>query len=229
MAGILGSYVNPSRTGVSESVINSGSVLSGALGDSVVYSGNIASGQIGSFHLSSGSVVSGRIASGNLFTLQVASGGFLSGAIGSGIIGWNHLTADIKAGQADMEAGTSVSGFVTPLNTVFHPGVAKSWVNFTANAAGVSGTIAVLSSFGVGSITDAGVGLFTINWSSGFTASGSSAVVGICSNDSVSSRYVQIAGATLLAANSPLSTVVGATGAAVDPTTVCVVAFGDKP
>lgn len=228
MAGNLGNYVCPSRAGVANPVLNSGSVLSGALADNIVYSGNIASGQVGAFHLSSGSVVSGRIASGSLFTLQVASGGFLSGAIGSGVVGWNHLTPNIKATQGETSSGISNSGLTTPFTVGYHRGVAKAWLNMT-----LSGNSLIRNSFNVSSVTDVGIGVFTVNWISGLFSSPNYVCTSLVSNlgtSGTAGAMTSIAeGTAVVATESITFNCFTLAGTLMDTGQVQVSAFGDRP
>lgn len=46
-----------------------------------------------------------------------------------------------------------------------HPGVAKAWVNFNG-----TGTVAINDSYNVTSITDDGVGLYTVNFTTAFSS-----------------------------------------------------------
>lgn len=68
------------------------------------------------------------------------------------------------ATQAQMEADTDLTTIVTPGRVKHAPGVAKAWINFNM------ATAAILASYNIASITENGVGDFTI----GFTVSFSS-------------------------------------------------------
>lgn len=63
------------------------------------------------------------------------------------------------ATQAEVDTGTDTERAVTPQTMRLHPGVARAWVNFNG-----SGTVEIRASHGVSSITDRGVGRYTINW-----------------------------------------------------------------
>lgn len=76
------------------------------------------------------------------------------------------------ATQAEMEAGTSTSKYVTPQGVNWHPGVAKFWVK-----AGVAGN--VLASWNVTSLTDNGTGDITVTIATDFSS------VDYCANVSV--------------------------------------------
>jgi hypothetical protein len=69
------------------------------------------------------------------------------------------------ATQAEMEAASSTSVSVTPGRVQYHPGVAKAVVKFNG-----TGTVAILSSYNVSSITDNGVGDYTVNFTTAFSS-----------------------------------------------------------
>lgn len=71
------------------------------------------------------------------------------------------------ATQAEMEAAVSNAAVVSPLAMKWHPGVAKAWVKFSV----VAGTPVIDRAFNVSSITDNGVGDFTINFATPFSDS----------------------------------------------------------
>ena len=61
--------------------------------------------------------------------------------------------------QADQETATSITKAVTPGTQQYHPSAAKAWVGFDG-----TGTVAIKSSYNVSSITDNGVGDWTVNF-----------------------------------------------------------------
>lgn len=63
------------------------------------------------------------------------------------------------ASQAEQEAGSSTTVYVSPGRQQFHPSAAKAWVNFNG-----TGTVAIRRAYNVTSITDNGVGDYTINF-----------------------------------------------------------------
>lgn len=63
------------------------------------------------------------------------------------------------ATQAQMEAASSTTVALNPNNTKWHPGVAKAWVNFNG-----TGTVAIRVNYNVTSVTDNGVGDYTVNF-----------------------------------------------------------------
>lgn len=70
----------------------------------------------------------------------------------------------VAATQAEMEAASSNTVFTTPGRSQNHPGVAKAWVVFTS-----TGTLAILSSYNISSVTDGGVGNFQLNFTTAFS------------------------------------------------------------
>lgn len=81
-----------------------------------------------------------------------------------------YFTADGRlvagaASQAQMEAASSNTVFVTPSNIKWSPHVAKVWLYFT-NA----GTPTIAASLNVSSLTDDGVGVTGINYTTAFSS-----------------------------------------------------------
>lgn len=72
--------------------------------------------------------------------------------------------SNTSATQADMEAATSNTVFVTPLNFKWSPHSVKVWLYFTN-----SGTPTIAASLNVSSLTDDGVGITTINYTTAFS------------------------------------------------------------
>lgn len=79
-------------------------------------------------------------------------------------VGFTNIAAAAIATQAEMEAETA-SKLVTASLLKNHPGVAKAWVKFNG-----TGTPAISSSNNVTSITDNGVGDYTINFTTPFSS-----------------------------------------------------------
>lgn len=69
------------------------------------------------------------------------------------------------ATQADMETATDLTKIVTPGRMTFHPDMIKVWAKITN-----SGTPTLSQSRGVSSLTDNGVGDFTVNFTTAFSA-----------------------------------------------------------
>lgn len=125
--------------------------------------------------------------------------------------------------QSEMEAASSATLAVTPARAHFHPGVCKAWANFEGDSA----TPTIRASYNLSSITDNGVGDWTLNWTTAF----SSADYSFChwlSNDAVSQRWATGFGLTPLAAGSARLRSADSSGASVDSNVVCAMAFGDQ-
>lgn len=82
--------------------------------------------------------------------------------------GTNWLTDALggaAAIQADVEAVTTNSVSLTPGNAKYHPGVAKAWAHFNG-----TGTPAYVAAYNCSSITDNGVGDWSINFTTSFSS-----------------------------------------------------------
>ena len=77
----------------------------------------------------------------------------------------NDTTAGLieVAVQSEMETGTSTTLAVTPGRQHFHVSAAKAWVSFDPTAS-------ILASYNVTSITDSGLGDFTVNYTTSFSS-----------------------------------------------------------
>lgn len=76
------------------------------------------------------------------------------------------------ATQAEQEAETSVIAPVTPGRQKFHPSAVKGWVKFNG-----TGTVTINGSYNVTSITDNGVGNYTVNFTTAFSDANYSACI----------------------------------------------------
>jgi hypothetical protein len=86
---------------------------------------------------------------------------------------WTTIASGLSAAtQAEMEAASSNTVAATPLNTNWHPGVAKAWINATT-----TGTIN--SSWNIASITDNGVGECTVFIATDFSSVNYVVAIGI--------------------------------------------------
>lgn len=145
-------------------------------------------------------------------------------ASGSGA-GFRFADGTLATGVAtatDMEAATATSQLMTPAHAHRHPGMAKAWGKFST----ATGTVTLDRSHNVSSITDNGVGDFTINWGITFSdahyalvfgARGTSNVgVGMENHDNVSRSATAVRIYTL---NGSFSV--------TDPSVCSFAAFGD--
>jgi hypothetical protein len=128
------------------------------------------------------------------------------------------VTLRVAASQAEMEAASSTSVFVSPGRQKYHPGHPKAWVK-----ANVTGGIIV--SYNVTSVTDTGTGRVTVNWATNF--SGSNYVV-VATTQGTGARLAVVAGANPPAAGTTEIDSYNAAGTLADPSVYHVVALGDQ-
>lgn len=81
-------------------------------------------------------------------------------------------TVSGAATQAEQEAGVSATKYVSPARQQYHPSAAKAWADVD-----MTGTMTLDANYNVTSVTDDGVGLFTLTWDVDFS-SASYVVVG---------------------------------------------------
>ncbi len=124
------------------------------------------------------------------------------------------------ASQAEMEAASSTPVYASPGRVKYHPGVAKAWVIFNG-----TGTPAILANENVSSITDNGIGDFTIN----FTTAFSSANYGV---SGAGSNGVQGLSVAIDEANLPTTSAcrirTQSSSSTTDPTRVSLTFHGDQ-
>ena len=124
------------------------------------------------------------------------------------------------ASQAEMEAATSNTVAATPLNTKWHPGVAKVWIK-----AARDGT-AINASYNVTSITDNGAGSITVTIDTDFS---SSSYVITTFGAGANSNIAQLNYVTSQAAGSFSADCINPNFTNVDPQTAWFFAcFGDQ-
>ena len=98
---------------------------------------------------------------------------------GSGALSFATPSSGLSAAtQAQMEAASSNTVAATPLNTNWHPGVAKVWIKCDS-----SGTIQ--ASHNVTSITDIGTGEVTVTIATDFSSADYAIVTGVCASNGV--------------------------------------------
>lgn len=76
-----------------------------------------------------------------------------------------NVVAGLAASQAEQEAASALNRIVVPARQQLHPSAAKGWVYVTG-----AGSPSAAASYNVSSITDNGVGDFTINWGTDFSS-----------------------------------------------------------
>ena len=127
------------------------------------------------------------------------------------------------ATQAEVEAGTGATRFVTPGRQHFHPSAAKFWVLF--NGMGVP---AIAASYNVTSITDLGTGQYRVNFLVPFSSAGYAVVGWSQDNGSAAGSAVTMGAATRVAGSVDVIAYTPSTGALSDTASVNVVGYGDQ-
>lgn len=122
-------------------------------------------------------------------------------------------TPTTAATQAEMEAASSTTLMVTPGRNRYHPGVGKGWLKMDG-----TGTISILASYNVASITDNSAGNYTVTWDVDFTST---------SYNTLGSSNEMHAVTEPMAAGSALLTIFNASHAAVDSGSCMLAAFGE--
>lgn len=79
-------------------------------------------------------------------------------------------TSPANASQAQQEAGSSTSVYVSPGVQQYHPSATKAWILFNG-----TGTVSIYTSYNVTSITDNGTGYYTITYTVAFSSTSYSA------------------------------------------------------
>jgi hypothetical protein len=120
----------------------------------------------------------------------------------------------------EVDAGESSSVAVVPNTLRLYPGTARAWVNFNG-----SGTVAIRASHGVSSITDRGVGRYTINWDGVFGSSNYCFVACARQINDVSDSCTVSPRASETKGASTLQITVTEGADVQDSTEVCVAAF----
>lgn len=128
----------------------------------------------------------------------------------------NIVGPEVAATQALQEAATSVSTFVSPGRQQYHPSSPKAWVAFNG-----TGTPALLQSYNVTSLTDNGVGDYTINLTVAFSATNYA-----CTSAGVGTGNFRSFSAT--ATGGPRMLVYSAAPAPTDENYNCAAMFGDQ-
>lgn len=128
------------------------------------------------------------------------------------------------ATQAEQEAASSTTVAVPPGRQQYHPSAAKAWVSF--NAAG--GTPSINGSYNVTSITDNGVGDYTVNWTTAFSTANYAWAGSVKTTSAAQQMSVCLKEGTSQATTSITIKVYAGAGSASDADYVNVIAFGDQ-
>lgn len=144
--------------------------------------------------------------------------GSLLGRSGSNIVGVAAAT------QAEQETATSTTKWVSPGRQQYHTSAAKAWVKFN----GV-GTPGVVASYNITSITDHGVGEFTVVWDVDFSSANYAVIAGSSwKNGTDALIQPPIFDDDAVVAGSARMACLGTSHAVQDPRNVYVAAFGDQ-
>lgn len=128
------------------------------------------------------------------------------------------------ATQADQETATSLLVAVPPGRQQYHPSAGKAWVTFDAS----SGTPTINANYNVTSITDNGVGDFTVNWTTAFS-SANYPWSGSCRESAVNTGNLVCLKATTAQGTGSIRIVTPNTaGTPEDVAYINVIAFGDQ-
>lgn len=165
-----------------------------------------------------GQLLIGNTATGNWSVATLTQGANITITNGGGSITIAGSASVSAATQAEMEAASDTTVYASPGRTHFHPGVAKAWCSFD-----VSGAIQG-SARNVSSITDTGTGQWTVNLTTGFSATDNDTKAQLATSRLDS-------GASIVMTASAQSTCEiqarNTSGTLTDPTDLQYVAFGD--
>ena len=143
------------------SVLSSGAITSGFIGDGAVNSGNIASGQIGRYHLSNNSVFSGHVSSSEIGSVHLNSGA----AIGN--LAPNSITSGYLANDSVSSiniASGSISGDKLRSGAVQSGHIANNAVNSGNISSGSIGHFHIAdNAVQSGNISSGNVGLYKLD------------------------------------------------------------------
>ena len=156
-------------------------------------------------------------ANDRFFALSLGSGNwvvlFYEKASGTAIV------STAAATQAEMEAMASNTVFATPLNVNWHPGIAKAWIRFNG-----TGVIAINASHNITSITDDGVGKYTVTIATDFS-SANYAALATAFNSATNANSADVS--TVVAGSYQIGTYNSA-GTPTDCEIISSAAFGDQ-
>ena len=124
------------------------------------------------------------------------------------------------ATQGETNDGTDTDRAVTPQTMRLHPGVSRAWVVFNG-----SGTVSIINSHNVTSVTDRGVGRYTINWDVDFGSSNYCYVCGARQVNDVDDSCTVSPRLSELKTVGALQITVTEGGGADDSSEICVAAF----
>lgn len=132
-------------------------------------------------------------------------------------------SSDTAASQAEMEAASSTSVFSSPSRQKYHPGMAKAWVSFDG-----SGTVTILASYNVSSITDNGSADFTTNFTTAFSSDAYCSIGCLYPNASTYGQVTFAFGVTVKTSSSTCRHRTTINAGFADPDMVDIRYYGDQ-
>jgi len=125
------------------------------------------------------SLSSSSLADSAVTTAKLAADAVTTAKITDASVTAAKIASGVSATQAEMEAASSTTVFVSPGRLHFHPGVAKVWAAIFWS----SGTPTGEASYNVTSYTDNGAGDVTVNFTTAFSSNNYSCVLGAGETD----------------------------------------------
>jgi hypothetical protein len=141
-------------------------------------------------------------------------------------LAWATASSGLSAAsQAEMETATSTTVAVTPGRQQYHPSSSKAWIVFNGE-----GTIAILGSYNVSSITDGGTGVYKVDWNVDFSSTNYAVVIGSAktTDAAIQSSTVMVGGTYGIQMGYIEMFTANVDGTAKDSPRVNVVAYGDQ-
>ena len=155
-----------------------------SLADSSVTNSKLATSAVGEGKLEDSNVTTAKLADTSVTTAKLADASVTAAKVASGV-----LTS--AATQAEMEAGSSTSVYVSPGRQQYHPSAVKTWASVAVNG----GNPSLQESYNVTNLTDVSAGVtrvvFYINFSTATYACAVAQTQGSLGDDAlVSTRAV---------------------------------------
>lgn len=166
---------------VGTSKIQDMAVTTAKLNDGAVTSAKIAPQNVTATEIADLAVVEAKIRDAAVTVNKLAANAVTAPAILNGEITKNKLNTNIRATQAEVEAGIAPDVFVSPALLRNHPGIAKAWAIVTISG----GTATLVAGYNINNVVRTSAGVTQINFSAAF-ADGNYAAVGNLIEDSTS-------------------------------------------
>lgn len=135
---------------------------------------------------------------------------------------WSAVSAPTAASQSDQETGTSTTVYVSPGRQQYHQSAAKFWSKFDG-----TGTPSSITSYNLSSITDNGVGDYTLNFTVSFSSANYCSVGG--QQIQTGALYSNVGFASSSTGSINVQCInIDPVNAKSDSTQICVACFGDQ-